>query len=400
MARVPPVVLSLVALVAGAFHGACDGEDGPRARRKRGPVPVAVAPVVTGAIELQRTFMGTVRARRRFAVSAHVAGRVQKLLVDLGDTVERGQVVVELDDREDVQGVSQASADRSVAEARLAESRSALEIAKRELARIESLHGKGVVPLAELDGARSRHLAATTAVRVAQAQLSRTGAGLASARIRSGYKKVVALWADDDPARTVAQRHVSEGDRVTAGQSLVTVVDLQPIQVIIYVGEKDYAQLATGLPVVVSSEAFPGVEMTGVVKRIAPVFEELSRRAQVELELANDDGALKPGMFVRARIALERVEQTTIVPVAAVTTRAGMNGVFVVDAAGDRVHWRQVKVGIRQGERVQVTGEGVSGRVVTLGQQLIRDGSKVTFPTADDRPIENDKGPRKEQADR
>jgi multidrug efflux pump subunit AcrA (membrane-fusion protein) len=85
-------------------------------------------------------------------------------------------------------------------------------------------------------------------------------------------------------------------------------------------------------------------------------------------------------MFIRVTVALEQVDEATIVPEQALTTRADHTGVFVVDDDGKAVTWREVRVGIREGNRVQVEGEGLTGRVVTLGQQLVNDGSAITIP--------------------
>ena len=113
------------------------------------------------------------------------------------------------------------------------------------------------------------------------------------------------------------------------------------------------------------------------------MFNENSRQARVEFELPNAEGLLKPGMFVRIEAVLERVARARVVPAAALSVRGGKTGVFVVDDAGETVSWRPVETGIREGERVQLVGpasEEVTGRVVTLGQQLIDDGSAVTIP--------------------
>jgi multidrug efflux pump subunit AcrA (membrane-fusion protein) len=97
----------------------------------------------------------------------------------------------------------------------------------------------------------------------------------------------------------------------------------------------------------------------------------------VELRVANPDLRLKPGMFVRATVVLDRAEEAVIVPEQALVTRDGLSGVFLVSADGGSVTWRSLEVGIREGSRTQVLGELPPGRVVTLGQQLLDDGSAV-----------------------
>ena len=85
-------------------------------------------------------------------------------------------------------------------------------------------------------------------------------------------------------------------------------------------------------------------------------------------------------MFIRTTVVLDRVADATIVPAQALTKRNDKEGIFVVNEDGKSVAWREVKVGIREGNRVQVEGDGLSGHVVILGQQLVEDGSKITIP--------------------
>jgi len=99
----------------------------------------------------------------------------------------------------------------------------------------------------------------------------------------------------------------------------------------------------------------------------------------VELLIGNTQQRLKPGMFIRATAELMHVPDATIVPVDAITRRGDQPGVFVVDDSGNAVGWKTVTVGIREGARVQVEGLEAGGRVVTLGQQLIDEGSPITI---------------------
>ncbi len=178
----------------------------------------------------------------------------------------------------------------------------------------------------------------------------------------------------------VAERLVDEGQTVSANAPLLRIVELDPITGVIFVTERDYGRLQAGQGVVLTTDAYPGETFRGRIERIAPVFREATRQARVELNIANPGDRLKPGMFVRATVVLDRVTDAVIVPEQALTTRADRTGVFVVGADGRSVLWREVETGIRDGERVQVKGEGIAGRVVTLGQQLVDDGSPILIP--------------------
>jgi multidrug efflux pump subunit AcrA (membrane-fusion protein) len=98
------------------------------------------------------------------------------------------------------------------------------------------------------------------------------------------------------------------------------------------------------------------------------------------MTIENPQHRLKPGMFIRATVVLARAPEATLVPEQALTVRDERSGVFIVSEDGRSVVWREVKVGIHEGDRVQVEGEGLSGRVVTLGQQLVTHGSPITIP--------------------
>jgi len=373
--RTPSTWLVLAAL---ALVGCSDGAASEaRAAAERPPVPVEVAPVGRGPLRLVRTVTGSLEAAAQFVVAPKVGGRIAELAVDLGDAVERGQVVAVLDDDEFAQAELEALADLAVAEASQAEAASALEIAERALEREEALREQGVTSESALDAARSEVIAGRASVAVTQARLARARASLDAARIRLGYTRVRADWSGGDDRRVVAERFVDAGANVPANAALFSIVELDPMQAVVFVAERDYARLSVGQRVELATDAAPGRTFEGRVVRIAPMFRRSTRQARVEVELANPGEALKPGMFVRAELELERDEDATHVPFAALTEREGVTGVFVLSADGASVRWQPVEPGIVDGERVAVQ-DGLTGQVVVLGQALCDDGARVS----------------------
>jgi RND family efflux transporter MFP subunit len=357
-------------LVRGGRHS---GEE-----RTAALVPsVEVAVVERRPLDLERTFTGTLEADSEFVVAAKVGGRIERLAVDLADRVKRGQAVAILDDAEYAQAVKQAEAELAVAEANLALARNSLELGGRENQRIALLRERGIASDSEYDVAEADRMEKEARVKVAEAQVNRATAALESARIRQEYTRVTADWSEGDAERVVAERYVDEGDTVSANVPLLLIVQLDPIVAVIFVTERDYGRLRAGLEAQFTTDAFPGEVFRGRMNRIAPVFREGSRQARVELTLANPEGRLKPGMFVRARIALDHADEAVAVPEAALTKRGDVEGVFLLDADGETVIWRPVQTGIRSRGWVQLLGEPIAGRVVTLGQHLIDDGSPV-----------------------
>jgi RND family efflux transporter MFP subunit len=345
------------------------------------PVPVEVAEIRRGPIASKRTFSGELEALSEFVVSPKVSGRVERIFVNIADPVERGQVVAELDNDEYVQAVAQAKADLLVARAKLSEAKSALEIADRQFKRTESLLKRGIASDSEFDAARQEQLAKQALLEVAEAQVEKAESSLETANIRLGYTQVTAGWAGGDDRRVVAERYVDEGQTVAANTALLSIVELNPVVGVVFVTERDYARLKPGHLVSLTTEAYPGEEYAGRIDRIAPVFLKSTRQARLEMTIDNPKHRLKPGMFIRATVVLGRVAEATIVPEQALTIREDRSGVFIVSEDERSAVWREVTVGIREGDRVQVEGDGVSGRVVVLGQQLIDDGSPITIPS-------------------
>ena len=350
------------------------------ARHLSRSIPVAVAPIQHGPIELHRTFSGTLESPARLVVSPKISGRINGLNVDLGDTVHRGQVVAKLDDDEYVQAIILAKADIEVAKANLVEAKSALEIAARKLKRFELLREHRATSDSEFDLAKAGHLGKRARLEVSKAQLTRAEASLETAKIRIGYTKVTAGWTGGDDHRVVADRYVDEGETVSANAPLLSIVEVDPILGVIFVTEKDYIHLKRGQTAMLATDAYPGKQFKGRISRIAHVFRKTTRQAKIELTINNPKQMLKPGMFIRTTVVLDRIADATIVPGQALTKRDDKDGIFVVNDDGQSVAWREVKVGIREGNRVQIEGEGLSGYVVTLGQQLVEDGSKITIP--------------------
>ena len=344
-----------------------------------GPVPVEVAVIEHGTIRERRTFSGTLEARAEFVVAPKVSGRIESIHVDIGDRVEAGAVVAEMDDDEFQQAVAEAAAQLEVARANVELSHSALQVAESAHARIRELQERQIAPGAELDVATADLSAARAALSVAEARVRVAEAALEAERIRLGYAKVTATWSGDGVAREVAERFVDEGATVRANDPIATVVDAATVRAVFFVTDRDYARLEQGQEARVHSDAYPTAVFVGRVARRSPVFAEASRQARIEVEVPNADGRLRPGTFVRIEVTLAVANGATIVPIAALVKRDGANGVLVVDDAGGQTVARfvPVVVGIRAEDRVELRAAQLEGRVVTLGQQLVDDGTPV-----------------------
>jgi RND family efflux transporter MFP subunit len=379
--RLIPILLCLCAGlgVLWAAWAMLVDRNGPGRGSAVQPAPVEAAAIERGPITLRRTFSGELEPLAQFIVAPKVNGRVKHMFVNIADTVARGQVMAELDNDEYVQAVAQARADLAVARANLSAARSAYQISDREFARTASLLKRGIASDSQFDAAQQEQLTKQAELQVAEAQVSKGDAALETANIRLGYTQVTAGWSGGNDTRVVAERYVDEGQTVAANAPLLLIVELDPIVGVVFVTEKEYARLQPGQTIVLTTDAFPGEQYTGRIDRIAPIFRQATRQARVQMRIDNPQHHLKPGMFIHATVVMAHVPEAVIVPEQALTLRDDRTGLFVVSDDGRTVHWREVRVGIREGRRVQVQGEGLAGRVVTLGQQLVQDGSPVTI---------------------
>jgi len=350
------------------------GQSAPRA------FPVETAPVQRADVEERRTFSGSLEPSADITIASNLAGRVVRVHVDLADSVRRGQVLIELDDAEYRQEVARAEADLAVAEARRDEAANRLNPARREWERARQLAERGVSSAAAKDAAETELLVRTAAADVAEAEVHAARAALEAARLRLADTRVRAEWTEGDDLRAVAERWVDEGDTIAPNTPLIRVVEPDPVRAVIHVPERDYARLAPGQKVQLATDAWPDVSFPAEIRRISPVFREASRQARVEILSENSDGRLKPGMFVRATVILDREENARLVPESALTQRDGATGLFQVNETDRTAVWIPVTTGIRDRGLVQVLDGAPAGRVVTLGQQLLEDGSPLLLP--------------------
>ena len=381
---------------------ASGGKGGPD--RSAVAVAVEVEPVRKDTIRDIGVFTGSLVPQSQFVVAPKAAGWLKKLLVDIGDRVSRNDVIAVLDDEQFTRQVEQAGAELQVAKANAENGASALDIAQREYKRITALREKQIASAAELDTAAAQYNASQTQLKVTLAQVAQREAALASAKLQLSYTQVRAFWEAGDPNRVVGERFVDEGALVQMNQPMVSILENNPLVAVVFVIERDYPKMAIGQQALVTTDAYPGQTFTGRIQRIAPLVKETSRQARIEIEVPNSAHQLKPGMFVRAQVEFATHAHATLVPFSALVRRAGREGVFVVAASGAssppaqkgstvQARFVAVTVGIVNGEAVEIVAPEVSGSVVTLGNHLIENGSRVLLPQPRTAGEGTEKGP-------
>ena len=349
-------------------------------RQQNLSVAVEVTPVKKTTIREIGIFTGTVLPDSRFIVAPKVAGKLEKLFVNIGDEVTRGELIAVLDDDEYVQQVDQARAELDVARANMEEKRSGLNLARREFERAKALREKKIVSESELDAAEAQYKAALAKQKVVVAQVAQKKSELKTTQVRQAYTRIKASWENGNEPRVVGERFVDEGAMLTANAPIASIIDIRTLKAVIHVIERDYPRVRAGQGAVITTDAYPDKIFTGTIERIAPILKEAARQARVEINIPNPDKLLKPGMFVRVQIEFDRHDNATVVPVNALIKSNGLRSVYLADTEKMRAKLITVEVGIISGDTAEIVKPAISGLVVTVGQHLLEDGSAITLP--------------------
>jgi RND family efflux transporter MFP subunit len=350
-------------------------QKGPAGRTGRPAVAVEVAAIRYEPIQETMQMTGSIHPLYRYIVAPKVSGRIIRISKRIGDWVRSGETIAKIDDGEYQQMLLEAEANLRIANANLAETESQLELAKQELARVQALEEKQIASVSELDAATTRFEAQRSRMELARAQVEQRQAALNSARIRLSYTTLVAA----EPG-FIGERFVDEGSLLAPNSAVVSVIGIDTVIVRTTVIERVYGQIRMDQPAKVQVDAFPGRAFYGRVSRIAPMLQEASRVAQMEVEVANDSLILKPGMFCNVTVMLAEKDSAQVVPTQAIVTRDGTDGVFIVKGGEAIAHYVPVQLGISTPDKTEILSPRIEGSVVSLGQHLLEEGSSVILP--------------------
>lgn len=351
------------------------GNEGSSGRSGRPPVAVEVDSVRYEPIQETRQLTGSIHPLYQYIVAPKISGRVLRISKRIGDWVRPGEIIAKIDDGEYQQMVLESDANLRISLANLAETESQLELARQELDRVRSLQEKRIASVAELETATTKFDALQSRMELAKAQVEQREAALKTARIRLSYTTLAAT----EPG-FIGERFVDEGSMLAPNSPVVSVIGIDTVIVRTTVIERVYGLIQVGQPAGIEVDAFPGRTFQGRVSRLAPMLQEASRVAQMEVEVANESRLLKPGMFCKVTVLLAEKDSAQVVPTRAVVTRNGADGVFVVKGGEAAVRYVPVELGISTPERTEIISPKIEGAVVSLGQHLLEDGSAVILP--------------------
>jgi RND family efflux transporter MFP subunit len=366
------VVGAAAIAIAASFLIGGDDAAGDQPSKKR-PTPVSAELVKREAFTLRGEYPGELDSDSA-DVAAYFAGRLTAVHVRVGDSVEAGAVVAELDPVDVQQQIAQARAQVKAAAAE--EQRIAVEIAaaRVDLERMKSV--PEVVSSQELDAARAKvdSLVATAAAADARRAQAEALAGVLGKRVVES--KVKAPFAG-----RVAERYVDPGAVVAAGAKLVRLVKTAPLHVRFEVPEQDLATIQVGAAVTVTTQIPTDQPVTAKVSGVASEVSRERRVAIVEALIEAPPPAWLSGMYATAIAERRRLAEAITVPSIAVLSRMSTEGqvdtgVLVADGAAAR--WVPVRVLGRDGDRSAIDGElGADARVLVAGHVDLANGAPI-----------------------
>lgn len=337
--------------------------------------PVMVAAVQTFDVVDRIEATGELRARAHASVAAQVGGEVTEIALDEGDAAARGALVLEIDPELRKLEVDDANAAVAAARAELGE-------ARREAARIETLHAQQAASESKLDAARTALRSAGSRLEAARARL-----GLAERALRDASVTVPF-------AGLIDQRHVNVGEFVSAGQPLFDLVALDPVEVEFHLAEIDSARVEVGQQVSVSVAPYPDETFEARVSVVAPTIDSTTRTLRVKALLDNASGRLRPGLFARVDLGVAERQGVVMVPEEAVLQRADGSVVYryyaddTLGEADGRVERVRVELGLHRDQLVELRGGiGLGDLVVVRGQTTLVDRSPVLLRNHDGKPV-------------
>jgi multidrug efflux pump subunit AcrA (membrane-fusion protein) len=291
--------------------------------------------------------------------------------------------------------VKQAQADLDVARANLRDAGNTLETARNELRRVRTLFTNKIASQTEKENAEAAQRKAEAQHAVAQAQIRQKQAALDTVKENLEATRMAAEWdaqalppseasalqaSGRSDTRIVGERFVDPGVLLKANDPVISIIDLSSLTATINITETMYSRMKVGLSAIAETDAIPNRSFPGVVERIAPLLNQTSRQAEVRVGIPNPEEILKPGMFVRVSIEYSSREDAVTVPLAALVKRGEKDGVFLLSADGASVRFVPVILGISDAGRAEILEPRISGKVVTLGNHLLQDGSEVFIP--------------------
>jgi len=366
------LILITILLITSATISRCGKPKAAVETEKERIFPVQVTTVKSGNIERKIAYLGNLEAFKEIQVYSMIPTRITELKADVNDQVKAGDLLAVVDNIKIKQGVLQAEAGLKSAEAQY-------NNVLTEWKRIQKLYNEKAVSQSQYDAVRTQKEAAGATV-------NQLKAGLKSAKEQLNDSFIKAPIAG-----IISSRNYNVGDQTSPQFPAFTVVQMDKIKINIEVVESQVARVQSGQKVYITTDIYPGEIFEGLVNKIYPTLNPLTRTIKCEIIIENPDFRLKPGGFARVEIITEEHRDALIIPKYAIiektsleylggeVTNTRVNVESVVFVVRDSMATlRSIETDIVSGLQTEVTsGLKMGEQIVTIGQHDLSDSVLV-----------------------
>lgn len=346
-----------------------------------------------GSLPLVERFSGNVRSENQVPLFPQINARIEEVFVENGDFVNKGDQLVKLQDEQLKQQLAQAEAGLKINKARLRQAEAALKELNARYNRLKKLAEQELSSDAELEQIEAELTSAEANFELAEAQVEQSQA-LVNERKENLNRTIITAPISG----TIGQRNAQVGMQVNTGTQLFLIGDLSKLRVEIVLTEEMLNKISIGQSATIHVADYEGNdrEINAKLSRISPFLNEVTRSTEAEIDVNNENGWLKPGMFVPVDIHFGESEQATLIPVSAIFTdpTSGEDGVFIASSIGTEIQpvaddnsdspqalteptpvkFIPINVIARGRMEVGVGGLESGDWVITLGQDLLVEG--------------------------
>ncbi len=388
MRKILTIILPLLFLIS------CSKESQDQQSNQGNLVIPAVEAVQSqfGSLPLVERFSGNVVSENQIELYPEVNAQIAEVYVENGDFVNKGDVLVKLQDEPFQKQLQQSEANLKINNARLKQAKAQLSTLEAQYKRIQALAEKDLSSELELEQINAEKISAEADVELAEAQVEQSAA-LVDERKNQLTKTLIKAPVTG----TIGQRNAQPGMQASASTPLFMIGDLSKLRVEILLTESMLNKIKVGQTAAISVTDQNGeiVTINGELSRISPFLNEITRSTEAEIDINNQNGLLNPGMYVPVDIFYGESQQATLIPTSAIfiDPNTGTEGIYIANSIGSEIKpvsdsssgvssltsptdvtFQEIDVIARGKMEVAVNGLESGKWVVTLGQNLLSEG--------------------------
>ena len=356
--------LKFIALAAVSLLCACGKKESATETITETP-KVKIAAVVTESVSQTQEYTTTVEAMNKNSIIPNSPLRIEKILVEVGDSVKKDQELVRLD----ASTLEQLNLQIGQLALQIEQQEMQAEQLEIDFKRVEELYKIGGTSKAEYDNMKTQLEVSKKGLEV-----SRKNVEVSKKNIENRKENTVLLSPIDG---IVTARNYDDGDMCGGQLPILVVEQISPVKMKVNISELDYAKINKNLDITLKFDAFGNEEFKGNINIVYPTINNATHTFPVEIIIPNEDLKVRPGMYGKAIVDFGAIDHV-VVPDAAVIEQAGSGNYFVFTYENGKVYNNKVELGRRMGDRYElISGVAPGSSVVIAGKENLRDGIEV-----------------------